>query len=184
MSGGPDTEPTLYSESLFGKALDALLRITLRINEGIVIVSSVALFGSSLVLTLSVVLRYFLKVPTDWQDEVAVFLIVGSLFMCSAYVQSLRGHVGIEALAAVLPRSLNRFRFFLIDIATFAFCTFFSWKSWSMLQEAFVEGHTTSSAFAPPLWIPYGLLAVGMTNLTIQLLLQIPSHFVARKVTS
>jgi len=183
MSGGPDTEPTVYLESPFAKALNALLRITLRINEGIVIVSSVALFASSLVLTLSVVLRYFLKVPTDWQDEVAVFLIVGSLFMCSAYVQYLRGHVGIEALAAVLPRAANRFRFFLIDMASFAFCAFFSWKSWSMLHEAFVEGHTTSSAFAPPLWIPYGLLAVGMTNLTIQLLLQIPSHFIARKVT-
>ncbi len=182
MSGGPDTESTVYPESPFGKVLDVLLRITLRINEAIVIVSSAALFGASLVLTLSVVLRYFLKVPTDWQDEVAVFLIVGSLFMCSAYVQSLRGHVGIEALAAILPRTANRVRFILIDIATFAFCAFFSWKSWSMLIDAFVEGHTTSSAFAPPLWIPYGLLAVGMTNLTIQLLLQIPSHFAGRKV--
>jgi TRAP-type C4-dicarboxylate transport system permease small subunit len=185
MSGGPDIESAGGNPTgIFGKTLDILVRITKRINDGIVAVSSVALLGASLVLTLSVVLRYFLKVPTDWQDEVAVFLIVGSLYMCSAYVQSFRGHVGIEALAGILPEKINRARLFTVDCASFAFCAFFSWKSWLMLLEAFVGGHTTSSTFAPPLWIPYGLLAVGMTNLTLQLLLQIPSHFMAKQVPS
>jgi len=59
--------------------------------------------ASALVLTYSVFSRYFFKAATDWQDEAAVFLLVGAIFLCGAYVQSFRGHVGIEAIASILP---------------------------------------------------------------------------------
>jgi TRAP-type C4-dicarboxylate transport system permease small subunit len=159
------------------------MRFAHHVNEGIMGVSTIAILGASLILTLSVVTRYFLKVSTDWQDEASVFLLVGSIFMCGAYVQSYRGHVGIEALASILPEIINRIRKFIVDIGSFAFCTFFSWKSWAMFHEAFVGGHTTSSTWAPPLWIPYGLMATGMTLLGLQLLLQILTHVVHKKET-
>jgi TRAP-type C4-dicarboxylate transport system permease small subunit len=148
-----------------------------RLNEGIMSVATIALLGSALVLTLGVLLRYFFKAPTDWQDETAVFLIVGAIFMCGAYVQSYRGHVGIEAVASVLPEGVNRVRRIVVDLASFAFCSFFSWKSWVLLAEAVQDGQTTSSSFGPPLWIPYGLMSVGMTLLSLQILLQITAHF-------
>ena len=160
--------------------LAALTKVMATLNEWIIKVATVALLAAALVLTLGVLLRYFLKVPTDWQDETAVFLIVGSIFMCGAYVQSYRGHVGIEALAGILPASVNKIRRIVVDIASFALCAFFSWKSWTLLLEAVHEGHTTSSSISPPLWIPYGLMAAGMSLLTLQILLQIPTH-VARK---
>ncbi len=157
--------------------LARLTRLLTWINDKIMRVATVAMLASAGVLTLGVLLRYFLKVPTDWQDETAVFLIVGSIFLCGAYVQSYRGHVGIEAVAAVLPEAVNRVRRILVDIASFGFCAFFSWKSWALLYEAVHEGQVTGSSFAPPLWIPYGLMAAGMTLLTLQLLVQIPTHF-------
>jgi TRAP-type C4-dicarboxylate transport system permease small subunit len=152
-------------------------RITARVNELIMKLSMIALLASALILTLSVVTRYLLKVSTDWQDETSVFLLVGAIFMCGGYVQSYRGHVGIEALASVLSPRMNWMRKIFIDVFSLAFCAFFSWKSWAMLHEAWVGGFTTSSTFAPPLWIPYGLLALGMSNLSLQILLQLPNHF-------
>ena len=65
-----------------------LNRILAAINKVIVIVSSVALVIAALVLTYGVVTRYFLHFSTDWQDEMSVFLIVGSIFMSSAAVQA------------------------------------------------------------------------------------------------
>ena len=161
--------------------LETGTQVMTRVNEWIVGASTIAMLAASLVLTLGVLLRYFLKVPTDWQDETAVFLIVGAIFMCGAYAQSYRRHVGIEALASILPAAVNQVRGLLVDIGSFAFCTFFSWKSWTLLQEAVHEGQTTSSSFAPPLWIPYGLMATGMTLLSLQVLLQIPTHFAMKK---
>jgi len=48
------------------------------------------------------VLRYFSPQPTDWQDEFSVFLLIGVTFMAAAWVQSQRGHIGIEAVAHLL----------------------------------------------------------------------------------
>lgn len=144
-----------------------------KLNSVVLVLSMFALLAACAILTGSVFLRYFLKIPTDWQDEMSVFLLVGAVFMCAAYVQSQRGHIGIEALAGFFSPKVNRLRLLFCDVASFAFCAFFSWKSWSMLHEAVVEGQTTSSSWAPPLWIPYGLMAAGMTLLTLQILLQI-----------
>lgn len=144
-----------------------------RLNKVLLAVSMGALVLTSLVLTYSVVTRYFLHVPTDWQDEASVFMLVGVTFFCSAYVQSYRGHIGIEALASLLPPAVNAARLFLVDVVSFLFCAFFSWKSWTLFHEALVEGQTTTSTFAPPLSIPYGMMAFGMSLLTVQLLVQV-----------
>jgi TRAP-type C4-dicarboxylate transport system permease small subunit len=164
----PAPLPRLPGDSL----LALLARLLNWINHQVLRLSMLALVLSSCVLTYSVATRYFFKTATDWQDEASVFMLVGATFMCTAYVQSLRGHVGIEALASILPAAVNRVRAMLVDVVSTLFCSFFSWKSWTLLHEAWVEGQTTSSSFAPPLWIPYSLMAVGMSLLALQLLLQ------------
>jgi TRAP-type C4-dicarboxylate transport system permease small subunit len=124
------------------------------------------------ILSYSVAARYFLKIPTEWQDETAVFLLIGATFFSGAFVQSKRGHVGVEALAEVLPAWLNWWRQLVVELVSAAFCSFFAWKSWSLFLEAFHEGHTSNSTWGPPLWIPYLLMAAGMTLLALQLVLE------------
>ncbi|MBZ4241849.1 TRAP transporter small permease, partial [Mycobacterium tuberculosis] len=68
---------------------------------------------------------------TYWQDEAAGFLLVGATFMTAAFVQSQRGHIGIEAFVGILSPTANRIRLILVDVASLAFCAFFSWKSWT-----------------------------------------------------
>lgn len=150
--------------------------VLMRINRVMVIAGMFALLVASAVLTYSVVSRYVMKSSTDWQDEAAVFCLVGATFLCSSYVQALRGHVGIEAIAGLLPRSVNRLRLMLVDLLGLLFCSFFAWKSWALFHEAWVEHQTTSSSWAPPLSIPYGLMAAGMTLLGLQLLIQLSAR--------
>jgi TRAP-type C4-dicarboxylate transport system permease small subunit len=138
-------------------------------NRCMVAFGMLALLAASIVLTSSVVTRYVWKASTDWQDETAVFLLVGATFLCGAFVQSIRGHVGIEALASLLSARVDAWRRVAVDILCLAFCTFFAWKSWTLLHEAWVDKQTTSSSWAPPLWIPYGLMSLGMTLLSLQL---------------
>ncbi|GAC1390056.1 MAG: TRAP transporter small permease [Variovorax sp.] len=158
------------------RVLQPLARLLLRVNQALVVLGMIALLLASLVLTYSVISRYVVKASTDWQDEAAVFCLVGATFLCSAFVQSLRGHVGIEAIAGLLPGSVNRLRLMLVDLLGMLFCAFFAWKSWSLFHEAWVEKQTTSSSWAPPLWIPYGLMAAGMTLLGMQLLVQLSAR--------
>ena len=116
----------------------------------------------------------FTPEPTDWQDEFSVFLLIGVSFMAAAWVHSQRGHIGIEALAAILPPSVNRVRLFVVDMLSALFCAFFAWKSWTLLARGLGRGYVSATvAWAPPLWIPYSLMSVGMTLLTVQIILQV-----------
>jgi TRAP-type C4-dicarboxylate transport system permease small subunit len=142
------------------------------LNRAIVVLASIALVLASAVLTYSVVLRYFSPEPTDWQDEFSVFLLVGVTFGAAAWVHSQRGHIGIEALHAILPPRVDRARQFVVDLASAAFCGFFAWKSWTLLHEAWVDGYTSATAWAPPLWIPYLVMSLGMSLLTLQIFVQ------------
>jgi TRAP-type C4-dicarboxylate transport system permease small subunit len=142
-------------------------------NRFIVVPCMLALVVAAALLTASVVARYFLHVPTDWQEETSVLLLVGATFLSGAYVQAHRGHVAIEVLSTLLPPRLNRVRQFLADMVSLLFCGFFSWKSWTLLHEAWVEGQTSNSTFGPPMWIPYALMAIGMTLLTAQIGVQL-----------
>ena len=143
------------------------------LNRAIGLVAALAVVAAGGVLSYGVVTRYLFRSATDWQDEVSVFLLVGATFLAAAGVQAARGHIGIEALAGMLPPALERARRRLADALSLAFCAFFCWKSWTLLHEAWSEGQVSSSSWAPPLSIPYGLMAVGMTLLTAQILLQL-----------
>jgi TRAP-type C4-dicarboxylate transport system permease small subunit len=158
----------------------ALGRLLAMVNRVIVALSSVALVIASLVLTYSVLSRYFLHLSTDWQDELSVFLIVGAVFMSAAAIQARRGHIGIEAIVGLLSPRVNHWRQLAVDVASFLFCAFFAWKSWLLLDEAWTENFHSESTWGPPLWIPYSLMTVGMTLLSLQLLLQIVTGLTRR----
>src|SRR5215510_15778829 len=146
------------------------------VNYFVTIISSIGLVVASFVLTYSVASRYFFHFSTDWQDEFSVFLIVGAVFMSAAAVQARRGHVAIEAVSAMMSPRANRIRLFFVDIVTLIFCVYFSWKSWTLLHEAIIEGYRTGSTWQPPLWIPYSLMTCGMVLLSIQVALQVANH--------
>lgn len=139
----------------------------------IVVCSSIALLVAGLILSYSVAVRHLFHEGTYWQDEAAVFLIVGAVFLSSAHVQSRRGHVAIEAIVGLLPDGVNRIRMVLVDLASFIFCAIFAWKSWTLFHEAWVDNQVSGSTWAPPLWIPYSIMSIGMTLLSFQIFLQI-----------
>jgi TRAP-type C4-dicarboxylate transport system permease small subunit len=154
------------------------------VNRLIVIAASIALIAAAVVLSESVFIRYFLRASTDWQDEISVILLVGAIFMCAAYVQSVRGHVAIEAVAELLSPATNRFRVICADGVSLIFCVFFAWKSWTLTHEAWTDGQVRDSTFATPLWIPYSLMGAGMTLLAIQLFVQLIAEVARPQVRS
>jgi TRAP-type C4-dicarboxylate transport system permease small subunit len=143
------------------------------VNTIIVVLAALALIAACLVLSYSVVSRALFHSANYWQDEAAVFLLVGATFMTAAYVQQQRGHIGIEAFVGLLSPRANRVRLWLVDVASLLFCGFFAWKSWTLTLEAWKDGQVSNSMWSPPLAIPYGLMSLGMTLLCVQILLQI-----------
>jgi TRAP-type C4-dicarboxylate transport system permease small subunit len=143
-----------------------------RVNGVLVTASAVATGLAALVLTWEATARYLFKLPSIWQDELAVFLLVGATFLSAAWVQARRGHIGIQALSAILPPRIDRVRLAIADFLTLLFVAFFAWKSWQLLLEALDEDRISQSAWGAPLWIPFACMSVGMTLVAAQLFLQ------------
>ena len=151
MHGPLPDQPETTSAVADNALLAALERALAFCNWIIVILAGIALVAASAILSYSVLSRALFHSPNYWQDEAAVFLLVGATFMTAAYVQGQRGHIGIEAFVGLLPPLVNRIRLWLVDVASFVFCAFFAWKSWTLAHEAWVDGQVTNSMWSAPL---------------------------------
>lgn len=181
MSQAIELEPAAVPAAPRNPALAGIARMLDRLNRFLLTLSMLAMVVTAVMLTYAVVERYFFRLPTDWQDDATVFMLIGATFFSCAYVQSYRGHIGIEAVASLLSPAVNAARLFFVDLLSFLFCAFFSWKSWTLFHEAWRDGQTTASTLAPPLWIPYGMMAAGVTLLTLQILLQLLTRATGHK---
>src|SRR3954462_9431910 len=178
MAGNVTHQAGLTASQVAG--LSSFQRALHHSRQAVYTLSTIALLLAAAIMTYGVIVRHFLGIALIWQDEVCVFLLVGATFLSAASVQSHRGHVGIEAIAGLLSPAMNRVRLLISDILSFVFCAFFTWKSFDLLHEAWVEDQTSHSPWGPPLWIPYSLMTLGMFFLPCQRLLQIVAGFPQR----
>ncbi len=134
--------------------------------------SAVTIVITSVIVCYGVIMRYFFSSPLEWGLELSIFLLIIATFMSAGYTQLQRGHVTIEVLEHVLSARANRWRYLIGDILSLVFCVFVAWNAWEYFHEAYSDGWVTESTWAPKMWIPYLFMAVGMSALSLQLLVQ------------
>src|SRR3546814_51338 len=117
---------------------------------------------SATLVTYEVIWRYYLVEPHTWSLEVNIFLLIGATFLASSFTQLKRGHVGTEILDLVLPKHWVPWRVLIGDVLSCLVCGFIGTSVASYAIEAWSEGWVTDSLWGPPLWIPFGLIAVGL----------------------
>lgn len=144
-----------------------------RANLWMAYASGLVIAASAFILTYEVLARYFFRAPTDWALELCVFLLIGATFMAAAHTLAAGGHVSIEILNGVLPAGANRWRLLLADLGAAGLCGFVAGNAWLFFGRAFAEGWVSNSTWGPRLWIPYLFVALGMTLLALQYVVQI-----------
>src|SRR6185369_10135136 len=103
MMHGPLPDQNDRTEPVTGNTLVAgFARALALCNNIIVVFAAIALVAACVILSYSVLGRALFHSPNYWQDEAAVFLLVGATFMTAAYVQGQRGHIGIEAFVGLM----------------------------------------------------------------------------------
>jgi TRAP-type C4-dicarboxylate transport system permease small subunit len=134
--------------------------------------SGITIVVTSIIICYGVVMRYYFLSSIGWMLEMSIFLLIIATFMSAGYTQLLRGHVTIEVLEHILSSRANKWRYLIGDALSLVFCTFVAWNAWEFFHEAFEDGRVTNSTWGPKLWVPYSFMAIGMTALSLQLLVQ------------
>lgn len=118
--------------------------------------------------------RYLFGAPTIWAFDIS-YMCTGTLFILGA-ANALRedAHVRIDFLAQKLPVALRRtiegVVFFLLLTPIFALLSSFAvQRAWRAFSTSEVE---MVSPWAPLMWPFYGLLALGLVALTLQIAVQ------------
>jgi TRAP-type C4-dicarboxylate transport system permease small subunit len=144
--------------------------------------SAITIAVTSVIICYGVVMRYYFASPLDWGLELSIFLLIIATFMSAGYTQLQRGHVAIEVLDHILSPRANRWRYLIGDVLSLVFCAFLAWNSWEYFHEAFQDGRVTDSTWGPKLWVPYVFMAIGVTSLSLQLIVQIADALLGLKV--
>jgi len=138
------------------------------VSKGCGIVAA-ALTGSAIIIVCQmVVMRYFLNASTIWQTEYVIFSLVGATFIGSPYVLLIRGHVNVDLLPHYLGERGRRLLALLASAGGLTFCLILTWTGFDLFYEALVNGWTTDTVWALPLWIPYISLPLGIGLLSLQ----------------
>jgi TRAP-type C4-dicarboxylate transport system permease small subunit len=159
-----------------GKMKELIKKLAKRIeafNRAMYWFSAIAILVSSLILTYEVVMRYFLKIPTIWEIESAIYLGILATFMGAAYGLKDGAHINIDLITRTLPSNIQSKLFRITAFISLIFCIYLAYKGWQFWWEAFSKGWRSESLWGPPLAIPYFFLPLGMSLLSLQLIIQI-----------
>ncbi|MGH7122436.1 MAG: TRAP transporter small permease [Acetobacteraceae bacterium] len=174
-AGGAKTAPPSRGRpgrGLWGFCNDAVRAI----NVFTGVLAGILIICSAGVITNEVIWRYYLRRPHTWNLELNIFLLIGATFLAANYTQMKRAHVGTEVLQAFMPARWNRWRILAGDILSLLLCAFMAVKVLQYDWQAWVKNWRTDSTWAPPLWIPYTLIGVGLVLISVEYVLQITAE--------
>jgi TRAP-type C4-dicarboxylate transport system permease small subunit len=145
------------------------------------VIAAVLLLGAVIAVVHLVVVRYALGHSAIWQYEFVTFSLIGATLIGSPYVLLMRGHVNIDLLPLKFSR---RPRFVLAVIAalgTLAFCVVLTWTGYGFWHEAWAKGWRHETVWAPPLWVPYLSVPLGIGLLGVQALADLLALLIGRE---
>ena len=136
-------------------------------------IAGVLVAVSAILLTGEVLARYLFNAPSDWSLELCILMLIAATFMAAGHTLAARAHVNIDIVDHLMSGSLNRWRLLLADVGAAGLCGFVAANAWRLTGTAWSEGWVSNSTWGPKLWIPFSLIALGMSLLALQYLVQI-----------
>jgi TRAP-type C4-dicarboxylate transport system permease small subunit len=138
------------------------------VSRLLALIAGVLLVSAILSVTHMVFVRYVLVQSTVWQTEYTIYSIVAATFLGAPWVLIERGHVNVDLLQMASGPGLRLVLQMLSAIASMVFVGLLAYAAWYHFEEAWVNGWTTESVWAIPLWIPVLPMLIGMVWLLVQ----------------
>ncbi|WP_072391550.1 TRAP transporter small permease subunit [Hyphomicrobium sp. CS1BSMeth3] len=151
----------------------AVVRLIDRLNGLVGYVAAISLLGLIALVCYEVFLRYVMKAPTTWGNEMISFIFAAYVMLGGGYTLLHRDHVSMDI---IYSRFSMRGRA-IIDVGTAFFMLLFCWvlfeQTFIMAKEALETGQRASSDWSPPLFPVMVSLPIGAGLLLLQAIARI-----------
>lgn len=164
-----------------GKDKPFLVRLINRFSEWSGYISGFSILLASVIITIEVLLRYLFGITSVWQMELTIYFLIFATFVGAAYGLKHDAHVGVDIVVLKLPEKIRTVIRIITSILSLFISIILAWQGWLLWWEAVEFGWHSSSAWGPPLSIPYFILPLGMTLLTLQFLVNIYEDILSLK---
>ena len=111
--------------------------------------------------SVDVVMRYAFDNPLPGVYELQEFLLVGVVFLCLAYIQSLRGHINVDLLSGRLSPRMQTALSILGHVICLVVFAIITWQGGLRAWIAFVTGQAREGLVGYPLWPAKSMLTIG-----------------------
>ena len=150
-----------------------------RLNDSLAFIAGGVIALSSLIVIYEVTMRYLIRRPTTWVNDVSEIFLVYCTFLGTAWVLRMGGHIKIDILIVLMKKRGQVIMGIIQDILSLFFCVVFTWISWDSFWDAVItQERTAGGLFSVPLWPVYMVIPLGAFLLCLQLIRQIVDGFV------
>jgi len=136
-----------------------------------------------LVMTITVIagvlMRYFLKIPNQFGEEIARYSMIIVAFLGVSIGVKHRAHLGITSVVDQLPAKAARIVKLVSDLIATAAFALFTQQSLAFTIQTYNKGQI-SAGMQMPMWMIYSALVVGFFFSTIRMLIRIYNEYLAQ----
>ncbi len=149
------------------------VRLIDRLSDLTGIISTLALLAMTAIVCHEVFARYVLNEPTYWGTEVAVYILVGMIFVGLAPAQRVGAHIQVELVLGLLRPAIRRrwelvaswIGFFLVSMTT--------WQMISFNYQERLNDTRDWGLLSTPQWIPEAPVSLGYVAYALAILADI-----------
>jgi TRAP-type C4-dicarboxylate transport system permease small subunit len=161
------------------KGGNPLVRWLDRLNDYFSIIAGAVIGFTALIVIYEVVMRYLIKRPTTWVNDISEILLVYCTFLGAAWVLRVGGHIKVDIVVTMMRKRRQMLMGIVQDILSLFFCVVFTWITWESFWDSVVtQERTAGGLFSVPLWAVYIVIPLGALLLSLQLIRQIVDGFV------
>ena len=134
-------------------------------------IASIAMVVLTLVTAAGVVMRYIVKNPILWQEEVQAFCQVWMIFLGASVAFRAGSIVAIEMVVDSLPEKAQRIVGYIVDMIVLFVLSFLMVKSHAYIQQVFGQSGRPTPILRIPYTLIYGVAPYGCALMMISYVL-------------
>lgn len=132
------------------------------------VLGTAALLAAFVVMSVQIFLRYVLNDSLIWSEEAARYLLVAIAFLGCATGCRKACHIRIDAVDLVLSQGTRRALSLAVDAVVLFYVAYVAWLAIEIIP---ILGRQPSTAMRMPMWIAYGVIALGFALAALRIVL-------------